>query len=126
MQTNPLLESIRRDPNVSQAFRDALPTAPALTPLELAWANLCRTLHANQPRDLRNYNSRAALTGRAIDIEAHILAFQTWLTALVEDTSQHVNINCAELVRTVEARMRDMAGDIRGSLVDQIHKDAAA
>lgn len=101
-------------------------TPVTLTPLEIAWAEFCRRVHVNQPRALRALNSPAALSGRATDIDALMLAAKDMLVALVEDTAQHVALaDSAELVSAVEDHMDDMASDVRGALIDAIHRNAA-
>lgn len=100
-------------------------TPVTFTPLQAAWAIFCARVHCNQPRDLRALNSGAALSGRICDIDALILAAKDMITAVVEDTAPHLNVNPAELVRTIDAHMDDMAGDIRGALLDAHHGRAA-
>lgn len=100
-------------------------TPVALTPLQAAWAQFCLRVHANAPRDLRALNSSAALSGRICDLDALILAAKDMITAVVEDTAPHLKFNPAELVRTIDAHMDDMAGDIRGALLNAHHGRAA-
>ena len=100
-------------------------TPASLSPMQNAWALFCVRVHSNTPRNLHALNSPAALSGRACDIDALILAAKDLFTALVEDTAPHLNVSPAELVRTIDAHMDDMAGDIRGALVDAIHGRAA-
>ena len=91
-------------------------TPVALTPLEAAWAKFCRDVHSNRPRELKALNSRAALTGRAIDVEAQLLIFAGWIEALIEDSAQHCHMSRRE-ADYAKAVLIDLAGDIRGTMI---------
>lgn len=93
------------------------PASPACCdPLTGAYVKLMADLMANRPRELRAINSPADLIGRAVDIEAHVLIFATWIEALVEDSASHFNLprREADYVKDV---LLDMASDLRGKFM---------
>lgn len=101
-------------------------TPVTLTPLQAAWAHFARDIHAQRPRDLRLSNSPAALTERVVDIEAQVLIFSTWIGALVEDTAQNIALaDRADLIRSIESHLLDMASELRASMLCAIERNAA-
>lgn len=101
-----------------------VPLYAPLTPLQAAWAKFCLDVHVNRPRDLRVCNSPAALTGRAVDVEAQLLIFASWIEALVEDTAQHCHLSRRE-ADYAKGVLQDLAGDLRGTLIKAMENVAA-
>lgn len=93
-----------------------------ITALDAAYADFLLAL--TRPRPLRVENSNAALRGRIDEIERHIAAFKAWLTALVEDTAQNVAL-AKRPDDIVDSHMTDMAGDLRGQLLQALERNAA-
>lgn len=92
-----ILSLIQQDPNVSQSFKDALPdSAPIpVTP---------------SPSDF---------TTRALRAELLLSIVRTTLIKLVTEATEndHTNImKDADLVRSIDAHLSDLAGDISGAL----------
>lgn len=89
-----ILTLIKQDPNVAQPFKDTLPSIP-VTP---------------SPSDF---------TTRALRAELLLSILRTTLIKLVTEATEndHTNImKDAELVRSIDAHLSDLAGDISGAL----------
>lgn len=101
-------------------------TPVTLTPLQAAWANFCRQVHIYRPHDLRALASPVALQARALDIEAFLLVVKDYTVALVEDSADNIALaDRAELVTAVESHMLDLMSELRGSMLNAIHRNAA-
>lgn len=94
-----------------------------MTALENAHIRFLMSVLA-RPQELRALNSTDALAVRTLYIEQHLQAYEIWLKALVEDTSGHCHAS-RSLPDLVGACMSDMAGDLRGHLIEAMEDVAA-
>jgi hypothetical protein len=100
-----------------QATQPVAAPRTGISPLDVAYIDFTIAVAAARPRLLRLENSPRALMGRIADIDAIETACRDYLKALAEDTAQHMH--CSQRPDDiVEAAMSDMAGDLRGVLLE--------